>query len=177
MMVGRVKYLLLCAVSVLLLVGCSGAPKVKSDLGIEDAPNWVNEGSQAVENDDGRFIHGVGMAPVVGDLSLQKSTAANRARAEVARVLSVSMDALHADYIASDGEEADSNIEREINSHTQLALNGVKIIGYWKDQNTKDIYAIAQLDLKKLEKSIKRASRLSENFKSRFIKHLPFSSN
>lgn len=161
-------------VSILLLAGCASEPKVDSDLGIAGAPDWVNEGTQAVENDDGRFIHGVGMSPVVGDLSLQKSTAANRARAEVAKVLSVSMSTLHADYVASDGEEAESNLEREINSSTQLALNGVKIVGYWKDPRTRDIYAIAQLDVKKLEKSVKRAGRLSENFKKHFIKHLAF---
>ncbi|MGI0117243.1 LPP20 family lipoprotein [Zooshikella sp. RANM57] len=164
-------FISLWLLSAVLLVGCSSEIRVKSDLGIEGAPEWVNEGTQAVSNEDGRFIYGVGMAPNIGDFSLQKSTAENRARAEIAKVLSVSMDTLHTDYQGSDGEDVDTNIEREINAQTQLALTGAKIIGHWRDQNTQDIYAIAQLDLDKLEKSIKRAEKLSERFKRRFIKN------
>ncbi|WP_084611298.1 LPP20 family lipoprotein [Zooshikella ganghwensis] len=167
----RFFFICIWLLSAVLLVGCSGETRVKSDLGVDGAPDWVNEGTQAVSNDDGRFIFGVGMAPNIGDFSLQKSTAENRARAEIARVLSVSMDTVHNDYQGSDGEDVDTNIEHEINAQTQLVLTGVKVIGHWRDQSTEDIYAIVQLDLEKLEKSIKRADKLSDSFKRRFIKN------
>ena len=47
-------YAFLCV----LLTACTGgATKIESDLGIKGAPDWVNEGTQAVSNKDGRLIH------------------------------------------------------------------------------------------------------------------------
>ena len=57
----------------LLLGACSSKTVIESDMGMDHAPDWVNEGTQAVNNDDGRLIHGVGMAPAMGDISLQKA--------------------------------------------------------------------------------------------------------
>ncbi|MCZ6579496.1 MAG: hypothetical protein O6927_09175, partial [Gammaproteobacteria bacterium] len=68
----------------LVLGACSSKTVIESDMGLSGAPDWVNEGTQAVKDDDGRLIHGVGMAPAMGDVSLQKATADNRARAEIA---------------------------------------------------------------------------------------------
>ena len=99
---------------VLALGACSGKTIIESDMGLSDAPDWVNEGTQAVDNDDGRLIHGLGMAPPMGDISLQKATADNRARAEIARVLSTYVDTVIKDYTASTGGEADLNVERVI---------------------------------------------------------------
>jgi hypothetical protein len=113
----------------LVLGACSSKTFIESDMGLSDAPDWVNEGTQAVKDDDGRLIHGVGMAPAMGDVSLQKSTADNRARAEIARVLSTYVDAVINDYTASTGSDADLNVEREIRSTTQLALSGAHV--YW----------------------------------------------
>ncbi len=149
----------------LVLGACSSKTTIDSDMGISGAPDWVNEGSQAVENNEGRLIHGVGMAPAMGDVSLQKSTADNRARAEVARVLSTYIDAVSKDYTASSGGEADLNVEREIRSTTQLALSGARILGHWKDDDTNDIYAFAELDLDAVEATLKTATSLSDAFK------------
>ena len=52
---------------VLALGACSDKTIIESDMGLSDAPDWVNEGTQAVDNDDGRLIHGLGMAPPMGD--------------------------------------------------------------------------------------------------------------
>ena len=152
----------------LVLGACSSKTTIESDMGLDDAPDWVNEGTQAVKDDDGRLIHGVGMAPSMGDISLQKATADNRARAEIARVLSTYVDAVIKDYTASTGNDADLNVEREIRSTTQLALSGARILGHWKDEDTGDVYAFAELDMDAVDKSLKTATALSDAFKDHY---------
>jgi hypothetical protein len=152
----------------LLLGACSSKTVIESDMGMDNAPDWVNEGTQAVSNDDGRLIHGVGMAPAMGDVSLQKATADNRARAEIARVLSTYVDAVIRDYTASTGIEADLNVEREIRSTTQLVLSGARILGHWKDEDSGDIYAFAELDMDAVDKSLQTATTLNDAFKGHY---------
>jgi len=163
---------LLNSFSVLILAlalgACSSKTVIESDMGISDAPDWVNEGTQAVKDDDGRLIHGLGMAPPMGDVSLQKATADNRARAEIARVLSTYVDAAIKDYTASTGGDADLNVEHEIRSTTQLALSGARILGHWKHEETGDIYAFAELDMDAVSKSLETATSLSEAFKDHY---------
>ena len=150
------------------LAACAGNKKIESDLGIKGAPDWVNEGSQAINNEDGRLIHGVGMAPPMGDSSLQKATAENRARTQIARALSTYIDATISDYTASMGYNADLSVERDIESTTKLSLAGARIIGDWKDKRTGNIYAAAELDLKVLKRSLATAENLSDSFKEYF---------
>lgn len=153
--------------ALLLMVGCSSnETTVEANLGIKNAPEWVNKGTQAVDNDDGRLIHGVGMAPVMGDVSLQKSTADNRARAEIARVMKTYVNAVVNDYTASASGEADMSVQRTIETTTQLALSGAKILGHWKDESTGDIYAFAELDVKSLDELVSKSDNLAESFKS-----------
>lgn len=152
------------------LAACAGNKKIESDLGIKGAPDWVNEGTQAINNDKGRLIHGVGMAPPMGDDSLQKATAENRARTEIARSLSTYIDATLTDYTATMGYDADSSIERDIESNTQLSLAGARIIGAWKDKRTGNLYAAAELDLKVLKRSLATADNLSDSFKQYFAR-------
>jgi hypothetical protein len=155
---------------VLALGACSSKTTIESDMGLDNAPDWVNEGTQAVSDDDGRLIHGVGMAPAMGDVSLQKATADNRARAEIARVLSTFVDAVINDYTASTGGAADLNVEREIRSTTQLTLSGARILGHWKDENTGDVYAFAELDMEAVNKTLETATSLSAAFKDHYRK-------
>ena len=152
----------------LALSACSSKTTIESDMGLDNAPDWVNEGTQAVSDDDGRLIHGVGMAPTMGDVSLQKATADNRARAEIARVLSTFVDAVINDYTASTGGAADLNVEREIRSTTQLVLSGARMLGHWKDEDTGDVYAFAELDMDAVDKSLETATALSDAFKGHY---------
>ncbi|MEE8059844.1 MAG: LPP20 family lipoprotein [Pseudomonadales bacterium] len=147
------------------LGACSSNTTIESDLGIDGAPDWVNEGTQAIDNDKGQLLHGVGVAPTMGDTSLQKNTADNRARAEIASILKTYIDSTLIDYTASVGDNADMNIEREIRTTTQLALSGSRILGYWKDQNNGDIYAFAELSLDAIDDLIATADNLSGTFK------------
>lgn len=151
----------------LLTAGCSSKTVVESDLGINDAPDWVNEGTQYLNNNEGRLFHGVGEAPTMGDESLQKSTADNRARAEVARILSSWMDIISQDYTAASGSGKDTvtqqSISREIKNLTKMNLSGAKIIGRWKNKKTGTIYSLAELDMKYIKKVIETARHMNQD--------------
>lgn len=146
------------------LSACGGRTNIESDLGIKGAPDWVNEGSQAVSDQKGRLIQGVGMSAALGDFSLQKSTADARARAEIARVLSSYVESTMNDFTASAGGQLDASVEREIKSKTALALSGARILGHWKDKKTGDVYAFAELDMKEVDATLKAATAMSEGF-------------
>lgn len=158
-------YLFTLMLSLMMLGACSSSPKIESDMGIKGAPDWVNEGTQAVDHKDGRYIYGVAFAPPINDESLQTSTADNRARAEVAKVVSTYIDSTLSDYISSTGGSASTNIEQSINSVTQTVLNGAKIKGRWRDKKSGNIYSFAEMDMKSLDDAIAAAGKLSQNFK------------
>ena len=145
---------LLAATAIALALAACGGGKtvVESDLGIKGAPDWVNKGTQVLNDRDGRLFHGVGSAPSLGDDALQRSTADDRARAEVGRMLSTYLDVVGNDYSASAGTgtnaSADQAVSRQIKAVTKVNLAGSKIIGRWKDGRTNMIYSIAELDLK-----------------------------
>ena len=154
----------------LVLAACGGGKTVvESDLGIKGAPDWVNKGTQAVSDKDGRLFHGVGSAPSLGDEALQRSTADDRARAEVARMLSTYIDAVSNDYSASAGTgtnaSADQSVSRQIKAVTKQNLAGSKIIGRWKDSRTSMVYSIAELDLKSVKTTLEGANGMNDDVK------------
>jgi hypothetical protein len=154
----------------LALAACGGGKTVvESDLGIKGAPDWVNKGTQAVNDKDGRLFHGVGSSPSLGDEALQRSTADDRARAEVARMLSTYIDAVSNDYSAAAGTganaNADQSVSRQIKAVTKQNLAGSKIIGRWKDSRTNMIYSIAELDFKSVKTTLEGANGMNEDLK------------
>ncbi len=161
-----IKALMLAGIS-LLIFGCSGKTLVESDLGMSAAPDWVNQGTQYLNNNKGQLFHGVGEAPVMGDVSLQKSTADNRARAEVARILSSYLDVASQDYSARSGSAKDAvsqqSISREIKNLTKINLSGTRIIGRWKDKKTGTIYSLAELDMKYVKEVMKNVRHMNQD--------------
>ena len=162
---------LIFATSLLFALAACGGGKtvVESDLGIKGAPDWVNKGTQAVNDKDGRLFHGVGAAPSLGDDALQRSTADDRARAEVARMLSTYIDAVSNDYSAAAGTgtnaNADQSVQRQIKAVTKQNLAGSKIIGRWKDSRTNMVYSIAELDFKTVKTTLEGANGMNDELK------------
>ena len=167
--------LLVCLLSAMLAACAGGRTEVESDLGIEDAPDWVNEGSQALNNRDGRLIHGMGSAPRMQDEALQRSTADNRARAEVARVLSSFMNVVSQDFVATTGTgdytADDQSISRSIENVTRLNMSGTEIIARWRDPNTGTVYSLAELDLKRVKDVVGSANQMHEGLRNHFQQH------
>lgn len=159
---------LLVMTMLLAVAACSTKNVVESDLHIKGAPDWVNEGTQILKSGDGRLFHGVGSAPVMGDMSLQTSTADNRARAELARVLSSYMDVVSSDYLASSGsgdrQSLEQSVSQQIENITRVNLSGAKIIGRWRDEKSNVIYALAELDMEQVKRTVRGVEEMNTGF-------------
>jgi hypothetical protein len=161
---------LAAAALTVVLAACGGGKTiVESDLGIKGAPDWVNKGTAVLNDKDGRLFHGVGSSPTLGDEALQRSTADDRARAEVGRMLSTYLDVVGNDYVAATGTgsnaSADQAVSRQIKAVTKVNLAGSKIIGRWKDPKTNMIYSIAELDLKQVKSTLENANSMNEDLR------------
>lgn len=172
---GIVKQVLVAVAALGLLGGCSGKTLVESDLGVKGAPDWVNKGTQVLNDRGGRLFHGVGQAPELGDASLQVSTADNRARAELARVLSSYMGVVGMDYTAAvgsgEGRANEQAVSQQIQSLTQVNLSGAKIIAHWKDPKTRAVYSLAELDLKQIKDATGAVKDMSPGFRQHLDAH------
>jgi hypothetical protein len=162
--------LLAASVLALVLAACGGGKTiVESDLGIKGAPDWVNKGTAVLNDKDGRLFHGVGSSPTMGDEALQRSTADDRARAEVARMLSTYLDVVSNDYLTATGTganaSADQAVSRQIKAVTKQNLAGSKIIGRWKDSRTSMVYSIAELDFKSVKTTLEGANGMNEDLR------------
>lgn len=153
----------------LAVTACSSSTRVESDLGIRGAPDWVNEGTRILNDKDGRLFHGVGSASPMGDMALQKSVAEDRARAEVARVLSSYMEVVSSDYLsaakAGGASVAEESVSRQIKAVTKVNLTGARIIGNWRDPKSETIYAIAELDMKQVKSTLAGTRDMNEDLK------------
>jgi hypothetical protein len=161
---------ILVLVMILGLAACaSDSTVVESDMGINGSPKWVNEGTATLKTKDGRLFHGVGSSREVGDMSLQTSVADNRARAEIARILSSYMEIASRDYIASgkadQSQFTQQNVSREINNFTQLNMTGARIIGHWRDTKTNVVYSIAELDMDHVKTTLDKVKEMNPGFK------------
>ncbi|MDG1731769.1 MAG: hypothetical protein P8M49_07310 [Thalassotalea sp.] len=161
----NLKILLVASLSFVVIACSSSGTDIESDLDIDGAPDWVNEGTVAVSDNDGKYIQGVGMSTPVHDESLQKSAADSRARAQLAQIVSTFMDVAIDDYTASNGDIGTTNIEREIKTLSKTSLNGSKIMARWKDPETGTIYSFAELDLDKVEAMIKQSTSMNNELK------------
>ena len=162
--------ILIVALIISLSLGCSSGPtKVESDLGLKGAPDWVNEGTSTLKTKDGRLFHGVGSAPMMDDLSFQTSMADNRARAEIARILTSYMEVVSRDYVATQSAQEEgytqANASREISNISKINLSGARIIGHWRDKKSGVIYAIAELDMKGVRETLDQVSAMNQGLK------------
>jgi hypothetical protein len=147
----------------------SSTTKVESNLGISGAPDWVNEGTNILNNKNGRLFHGVGSASPMGDPALQKSVADDRARAEVARILSSYLDVVSNDYMAAakSGDTAvnEESVSRQIKNFSKVNLAGSRIIGSWRDPKTNIIYSIAELDMNQVKSTLAGVQDMNADLK------------
>ncbi|WP_455210694.1 LPP20 family lipoprotein [Kaarinaea lacus] len=162
--------ILIAATFLSLFSACSSGPtKVESDLGLKGVPDWVNEGTSTLKTKDGRLFHGVGSAPMMDDMSFQTSMADNRARAEIARILTSYMEVVSRDYIATQSAQqqgyTQANASREISNISKVNLSGARIIGHWRDKKSGIIYSIAELDMKGVKETLDQVSAMNEGLK------------
>lgn len=146
-----------------VLAGCSGT-KVESDMGLKGVPDWVNKGTNILNSKDGRLFHGVASARPLADMPLQKSVADDRARAEVARILTSYLEVVSNDYVSSvraDGENvSEESVSRQIRATTKINLRGAKIIANWRDPETGMIYSLCELDMDHVKNTVAKSEEM-----------------
>ena len=138
----------LMAMGILFFVGCA-APKPAPPAG----PAWVNKGSGAFDVDKAKVFYGVGIASGIKNRALLISTADNRSRAEVAKILETYVAVLAKDYMASttagdmSASSEEQHVEQALKTFTKATLHGARIIDHWTDPADGSLFALCELDL------------------------------
>lgn len=141
-----------------------------SERSSDGRPGWITKGSGAVKTDGGnRVFYGVGIFKGSMNPALARSTADNRARAEISRLLSVYSASLMKDYMSSaqnaDGSSEEvQEVEQAIKTASSNAMSGIEMVDhYYAADGT--IFALAQLDVAKMNDALAAAAK-SGAFKS-----------
>lgn len=158
------KALMLTTAS-LFLFACASNTTLDQTADANGTPVWVNEGSNILTTKEGRRFHGVGSAPALGDFSLQTSTADNRARKEITRILASYLEIVSRDFIAS-GDAAEvgfteQTVARQMDSVSSIDLTGIDVAGHWQDKNSKVVYSIATVDMQQMHEVLSKATELN----------------
>ena len=142
-------------------------------MGIKGAPDWVNKGSQALKDDGKRLIYGIGSAPSMNDLSLQTSTADDRARAEVARVLSTFMHVVSQDYGAvrrhGPGSIRTNNPYRDRSRASPTRTSAARRSRHTGEiRRTGTIWSLVKLDMNNVKAMVASSDAMNASFKNYF---------
>ena len=154
---------------VLLATACGGsrAPSDSPGAALAGAPEWVLRGSRV---DKGTIV-GVGSASGIKNTELARSTAANRGRAEISKILEVYSASLMKDYqesvTAGDMKSSSESqlVTQAIKTFSANTLNGVEIVDHWIHPQSGEIYALARLDIAGFMDQIDKAKELNAKVK------------
>ena len=133
-------------------------------------PEWVNKGSGAFGGEK-KVFYGVGSASGIRNASLARSTADNRARAEISKTFEVYSASLMKDFSQSitAGDMSASSEEQLVSSAVKTfsanTLNGVEIVDHWIHPTTGEIYSLARLDIAGFSDQLEKAKELSAKVK------------
>ena len=130
------KYILL-GFAFIFLAACATSQKNK------EAPAWTVKGAGAFSDSGKRVFYGVGVAPAtIGDESLRRETADNRARADVQKVFSTSIEGSMTSYTTNESER----VERVLKTFQSGKISWVQIVDRYRTTDG-SIYSLAKVDL------------------------------
>ena len=131
---------------VLIVLGMAGCAS-QTQTPTPAQPAWVL--GESSDYPRSKYLTGVGDADTLND-------AKSRARAELAKIFSISIDASSIDKSTFESSQSSQNptnnsttnslaIEQEIRTHTKQLLQGVELAQVWKDETTQRYFALAVL--------------------------------
>jgi hypothetical protein len=149
------------------LMGC-GDKKKEDNHQLEGIkyPEWVMKGSGAFGGEQGRVFYGVGSVSGIKNHALARTTADNRARAEIAKIFETYSASLMKDYMASTtagdmkASSEEQHVEQAIKTFSAVTLSGVQVVDHWIHPDG-TVYALAQLDLQTFKDNMDKAKELS----------------
>jgi hypothetical protein len=139
---------ILLGIGMLLVLGCAGKKPAEPA-----RPAWVDQGSGAFDVDKGKVFYGVGVASGIKNVALLRSTADNRGRAEVAKILETYVATLSKDYMASttagdmSASSEEQHVEQALKTFTKTTLHGARIIDRFRDPADGSMYSLCEMDL------------------------------
>jgi hypothetical protein len=181
--------LLVLLLAIFSIISCGAnrtGTEVEGSLDIEDAPDWINEGVDIIDNQDGKLIHATGIAPMRKgvDISLQRDQADNRALATLAKTLSVFMDVAAEDFTTSESmnKQQASVLQRNIRTQSKVLLKGARIVKRHTNKATDcfvgmfcekepqhgTIYSLAEINLEQIKQMSKNLKTLNADFRDYF---------
>jgi len=149
----------------LLFLGCphpsEGPAHPVMGVNPDGTPKWAKKGSGAFDGKHGRAFYGVGLVSGIQSESLERQTADNRARGEIAKLFNTYIASMMKDYQRSTSANGASAEEQDVVSAqktiTEVTLRGVEIRDHWRDPQSKAMYALAILDLNAITRSVGQA--------------------
>jgi hypothetical protein len=147
--------------------GCTSVPeKTRVIVGDYQPPDWVNKGSGAFKGANEKVFYGVGLADGMQNLSLQRTTADDRAIANVATQIKSVVKRLKKDYESITAAGKDSTERENVDNAMKLLVNqtvsGARIIDHWEHPGKNALYALARVELSTLQKKIETSKGLSD---------------
>tara|TARA_Y100001934_G_C12176345_1_gene689232 strand:+ start:194 stop:787 length:594 start_codon:yes stop_codon:yes gene_type:complete len=144
----------------------SAPEKAEANLAGYQPPEWVNKGSGAFKNTNDKVFYGVGLADNMQNLSLQRTTADDRAIANLATQIRSVVKRLKKEYESITGAGKDTtervNLDNAMKLLVSETVNGAKIIDHWEHPVKNVLYALARVELKTLQKQIETRKELSD---------------
>jgi hypothetical protein len=162
------KYVVVGAIAAAALA-CGGKKEDgrPADAGVQ-YPEWVMKGSGAFGGEHGRVFYGVGSVSGIKNAALARTTADNRARAEIAKIFEVYSASLMKDYMASttagdmSASSEEQHVEQAIKTFSAATLSGVQVVDHWIQPQDGTVYALAQLDLEGFTNNLDKMKELND---------------
>ena len=132
-----------------------------------DYPDWVLKGSGAFGNEGEKIFFGVGSVSGIRNHALARTTADNRARAEIAKVFEVYSASLMKDYMASttagdmESSSEEQHVEQVVKTFSAQTLSGVQVVDHWFHPVDGTVYALGRLDLDSFTNQLEKMKELN----------------
>jgi hypothetical protein len=155
----------LMLVAALALGACAGHGKPSPIA--NNAPEWVNKGSAAMKDKDGKQVfYGVGITQGVRNRALSVASADDRGRGELAKIMNSYVTTLTKDYMASitAGDMTKSSEEQMVSStmknFAKFTLHGAVPVDHWKDPADGTLFSLVKLDMASVQASLADSKEL-----------------
>lgn len=142
--------------AVIVLAGCASGPK---------KPDWIMKGSGAFPKEK-KILYGVGIAEGIKSEALRRTTADNRAIAEISKQLSTMSTSLMRDYMSSalateaEKTSGEQYVENTVKTFASNTMSGIKVVDRWDDG--KITYSLATLNIDELKTMTDQVNQLSQ---------------
>ncbi len=157
------KRLIGLLVMALFVAACGGNGYYDEETG---EPKWVVRGSGAFSEDGKKIFYGVGMVTGIGNRALARTTAENRARAELGKIFRTYSASLMKDYMASTtagdmtASAEEQHVEQAIKTFSKITLSGVMIVDHFFEPADGTHFALARLDLEEFGNALSSMKEL-----------------